>query len=269
MQTFRKLSSKKGKFDGIQLGEVVSRNKQDSPNKNSTTIHTNKEPIIQHNISHVITHTEPSHIIKHNKENINKRAEKVVTAIQKRYDNNKKITPKEPDIQSPIISIKLVKNDNPRIERRVTPIKPKLASPTNKVVSFENKQVSQIKPKLISPVPNKSVLKRKTSPTISKTIASSINKVPYGSINKIHSHSKLSSVKNKYNSQKNNEKSVPIKYNTFEVRTLLSNYEYPTKPYINDNRYRTYIQYYNIYDNMRSFIDRFILANLSRGIKLI
>jgi hypothetical protein len=253
--TLKKLSSKKGKFEGIQLGEVVSKNRNDNT----------------HNISHVITHTEPSNSIKDNKEPVSKRAEKVVNAIQKRYDNNKKMPTKEQDIQSPIISIKLVKNENPKMEKRITPIKPKLASPINKVVSFEKKEAPQIKPKLISPSPNKSVLKKHTSPTINKLSSSTISKISSPTINKISSSSnnKISSGKNRRTSYKNDDKPVVIKYNTYEVRTLLSNYEYPKKPYITDYRYKIYTQYYNTYHNMRNFIDRFLLTNLSRGIKVI
>jgi hypothetical protein len=244
--TLKKLSSKKGKFEGIQLGEVVSKNRNDNT----------------HNISHVITHTEPSRSIKGDKENITKRAEKVVNAIQKRYDNNKKLQTKENDIQSPIISIKLVKNENEKLIKKITPVKPKLVSPTQKIVSFEkkeipqikprlvsfdNKQRSQTKPKLVSPVPIKSIIKKTSSPISTKRVSSVSNKN-----NKI-------------------VQSVPpvIKYNTFEVRTILSNYEYPKQPYINDYRYKVYTQYYNIYHNMRNFIDRFILTNLSRNIHFI
>jgi hypothetical protein len=270
MQTLRKLSSKKGKFDGIQLGEVVSKNRTDTHN-NGIQTRDIRGTSNQHNISHVITHTEPSSSIKGNKEPVSKRAEKVVNAIQKRYDNNKKMPTKEQDIQSPIISIKLVKNENPKMEKRITPIKPKLASPINKVVSFEKKEAPQIKPKLISPSPNKSVLKKHTSPTINKLSSSTISKISSPTINKISSSSnnKISSGKNRRTSYKNDDKPVVIKYNTYEVRTLLSNYEYPKKPYITDYRYKIYTQYYNTYHNMRNFIDRFLLTNLSRGIKVI
>jgi hypothetical protein len=252
MQTLRKLSSKKGKFEGIQLGEVVSKNRND--NKYNQLKETKSVMSPHHNISHVITHTEPSSSIKGNKENITKRAEKVVSAIQKRYDNNKKIVPKEHDIQSPIISIKLVKNESPKYEKKITPIKPKLVSPTQKKVSFEKKDTTQIKPKLVSPILNKSVLKNQSP------IAPSIKK-------------KESSIVNKSVSYKNNRISPMnkpiIKYNIYEVRTILSNYEQPKQPYINDYRYKTYTQYYNIYHNMRNFIDRFLLTNLSKNIKFI
>jgi|LakMenEpi03Aug12_release.lakeMendotaPanAssembly.Ray.scaffolds.fasta_scaffold233830_3 hypothetical protein len=253
--TLKKLSSKKGKFDGIQLGEVVSKNRPDSYNKIVLSKET-KNTYNQHNISHVITHTEPSQSIKNNKETASKRAEKVVTAIQKRYDNNKKIPSKEPDIQSPIISIKLVKNESPKIEKRITPIKPKLASQVNKVVSFEKKEQQYIKPKLISPVPGKSVLKKHSSPNINKISSPTHNKIS-------------SSTNNRRTSHKNNEKPVIIKYNTYNVRTILSNYEYPKQPYITDYKYKIYTQYYNTYHNMRNFIDRFLLSNLSRNIKFI
>jgi hypothetical protein len=242
--TLKKLSSKKGKFEGIQLGEVVSKNRNDNI----------------HNISHVITHTEPSRSIKGDKENITKRAEKVVNAIQKRYDNNKKLPTKDTDIQSPIISIKLVKNDNDKPIKKITPVKPKLVSPTQKIVSFEkkeipqinpklvsfdNKQRSQNKPKVVSPVPIKSIIKKTSSPITTKRVSSASNK--------------------------NNKIFIPsvIKYNTLEVRTILSNYEYPKQPYINDYRYKIYTQYYNIYHNMRNLVDRFLLTNLSRNIHFI
>jgi hypothetical protein len=265
--TLRKLSSKKGKFDGIQLGEVVSKNRPDSYNKSVLPKET-KGTYNQHNISHVITHTEPSQSIKNHKETASKRAEKVVTAIQKRYDNNKKMPSKEPDIQSPIISIKLVKNESPKIEKRITPVKPKLSSPMNKVVSFEKKEIQQIKPKLISPVPTKSVLKKYSSPTINK-IASPINDRLSSNKNSSPINNRLSSSKNRRTSHKNNEKPVIIKYNTYNVRTILSNYEYPKQPYITDYRYKIHTQYYNMYHNMRNFIDRYLLGNLSRNIKLI
>lgn len=230
--TLKKLSSKKGKFEGIQLGEVVSKN--------------------NHNISHVITHTEPSRSIKENKENITKRAEKVVSAIQKRYDNNKKLPSKEQDVQSPIISIKLVKNDSHKNDKKVTPVKPKLVSPIQKTVSFQKKDIPQIRPKLVSPIPTKSIIKKISSPSPTKKISQLSNKITSSKSNRVLT----------------NDKPI-IKYNTFEVRTILSNYEYPKPPYINDNRYKIYTQYYNTYHNMRNFIDRFILANISRNIRFI
>ena len=248
MQTLRKLSSKKGKFEGIQLGEVVSKHKNDN----------------NHNISHVITHTEPSHSIKGNKENATKRAEKVVSAIQKRYDNSKKNINKETDIQSPIISIKLVKNEITKPDKRPSPIKPKLVSPMPKKVSFEKKSLSQIKPKLISPVIKDS--KRITSSTKPKLISPTSKEVK-----RIISQNK-SEFKQISPSKKNNNQPFPmneIKYNNVNVLTLLNNYSSPKKPYINDYRYKIYTQYYNIFHNMRSFTDRFILTNLSNGIRFI
>jgi hypothetical protein len=229
MQTLRKLSSKKSKFEGLQLGEVVSKNKYDNS---------------RYSISNVITHTEP--IVSSNKISTNKRAEKIVNAIQKRYDNTntKKLLNKEPDIQSPIISIKLVRNENLKNEKKVSQIKPKLASPTplnkTKTISFDKKfVVSPIKPKLISPIQPKSILKR------------------------------TSSQNRKNRSFTPSDNKVTIKYNIIPVRTILKNYQMPLQTIINDNRYKTYMRYNNLYKNMNNLVDRFILTNISNGIRFV
>jgi len=255
MQTLRKLSSKKGKFDGLQLGEVVSKSRQDN-----------------HSVTQVVTHTEPKVNKEYTKETVSKKAEQVAHAIQKRHDTIRKLPPKEVETPSPIISVRLVKNET-KNEKRPSPIKPKLVSPKPSIWknndSHETKKISPIKPKLISPEESKRKrvsFKKDTESPIKKQklINSPILKSKGSSPTPSPTLKKpISPIKNKIE-----DKEYIVKYRPVEIRTLISNYEYPTSYKITDKRMKIIMKYISHYERLNNRYDSLILASLTQGIIL-
>lgn len=292
MQTLRKLSSKKGKFEGLQLGEVVSKNinKLDSP-KDAPKV------------TQVITHSNTIASNK-NKETANKRAEQVAQAIQKRHDyySIKKMLPKEPEVTSPIISIKLVKNESSKAEKKRSVVKPKLVSDSKRrQVSFTipSKREDE-KPRLVSPTLKevKQIMTGKVSKPVSKAVSpvtktvspkavSPVTKTvspkpvsPVSPVTKTVSPKAVSHVSKTVSSkvepaskksetiQKRQRSPSPsrISYKTIEVRTILDNYEISSPPYITDYRYKTLKKHIHLYNNLPHAVDKIILASISQNI---
>ena len=252
MQTLRKLSSKKGKFDGLQLGEVVSKSRQEN-----------------HSITNVVTHTEPKVNKEYTKETVSKKAEQVAQAIQKRYDNMKKLPPKEIEAPSPIISVRLIKNEV-KNDKRPSPIKPKLISPKNPILnnkqySDEIKKISPIKPKLISPIESKrkqvSFKKDTQSPLKKQKIIHNTTSKP-----KIKSPSPITKKPYSPIKNKSDDKEYIVKYKSIDVRTILSNYEYPQSYKITDKRIKIISKNINHYSRLHNLYDSLILASLTQGI---
>jgi hypothetical protein len=277
MQTLRKLSSKKGKFEGLQLGEVVSKN-----------INKIESPKDAPKVTQVITHSNTISSSNKNKESVNKRAEQVAHAIQKRHDyyNIKKMLPKEQDVTSPIISIKLVKNESPKIEKKRSDVKPRLVSESKRrQVSFSipNKKVEE-KPRLVSPsikevqkiikdnkhkIASPIISKKELSPTPTKKIASPSPTKKESSLSvptkKIASPTVPKTI-TKIEKRQRSPSPSRMRYKTVEVRTILDNYEYPVSPYITDARYKVIKKYINIYKNMPHAVDKILLASISSNI---
>jgi hypothetical protein len=262
MQTLRKLSSKKGKFEGLQLGEVVSKN-----------INKIESPKDAPKVTQVITHSNTISSSNKNKESVNKRAEQVAHAIQKRHDyyNIKKMLPKEQDVTSPIISIKLVKNESQKIDKKKSDIKPRLVSESKRrQVSFKVPvKKTEEKPRLVSPSIKevqkimKDNRQKVASPSITKNVITQL--VPKKESSPTVSK-RISSPQPKIEKRQRSPSPSKMRYKTIEVRTILDNYEYPISPYITDSRYKVIKKYINIYKNMPHAVDKILLASISSNV---